>query len=575
MSPPLIVDLPAYDPTPHYAPIGQRVSSGWSSAAATLPQPPLILALDGPPSVSWESVVPRLLAAIAERGVHGTIVDVRPRMLPWPEIVRRTSSAELADDPDFASLCSGTLADLFDALPWVEPPTTGEIVLVFGPGAALTNHDVLWYVDLPKRYAEAAVSAGTGRNLGLRAGPGSATRRRLFYIDWPLLDRHRDAIASSVDLWIDTQRSDQPALLDGSSLRSTLAALARQPFRTRPTFNTTPWGGHWAQRTLGLNTEAPNTALGYELIAPESGVLVGERGGPAVEVPLQLIVSLHPELMLGESVHALFGASFPIRFDYLDTLDGGNLSVHCHPRADYMRRVFGWPYTQHESYYLMVGGKQNKVFLGLHEGIDVGTFHHEAHVADTHGRPFDVEKYVQSFAAEAHCLFLVPAGTPHGSGAGNVVLEVSATPYLYSLRFYDWLRRDRAGKQRPVHVEHAFRNLDTERVGAAVARDLMQMPRVLRAGSGWREELLGSLPEMFFEVRRLVINGDCVAGDDTRASFHVLNVVEGDGILIQTANGHRHLLAYAETLVMPGSVGAYTVRALGQRRARVVKALVR
>jgi len=111
-------------------------------------------------------------------------------------------------------------------------------------------------VDLPKRCAEAAVSAGTGRNLGLRAGPGSATRRRLFYIDWPLLDRHRDAIASSVDLWIDTQRSDQPALLDGNSLRSTLAALARQPFRTRPTFNTTPWGGHWAQRTLGLNTEA-------------------------------------------------------------------------------------------------------------------------------------------------------------------------------------------------------------------------------------------------------------------------------------------------------------------------------
>jgi hypothetical protein len=50
-----------------------------------------------------------------------------------------------------------------------------------------------------------------------------------------------------------------------------------------PTFNTTPWGGRWGQRRLGFNPEAVNTALGYELIAPESGVLVGD-GEAAVEL---------------------------------------------------------------------------------------------------------------------------------------------------------------------------------------------------------------------------------------------------------------------------------------------------
>ena len=94
-----------------------------------------------------------------------------------------------------------------------------------------------------------------------------------------LLDRHRDRIAGGVDLWLDMQDPLAPAALDGATMRATIADLAGRPFRTRPTFNTTPWGGHWGQTELGHNPEAQNTALGYELIAPEAGVLVGELGG--------------------------------------------------------------------------------------------------------------------------------------------------------------------------------------------------------------------------------------------------------------------------------------------------------
>ena len=108
----------------------------------------------------------------------------------------------------------------------------------------------------------------------------------------------------------------------------------------------------------------------------------------------------------------------------------------------------------------MVGGENRKVFLGLRGDVDVELFEKEAQEAHRHATPFDIERHVQVFPAEPHALFLIPAGTPHGSGEGNVVLEVSATPYLYSLRFYDWLRRDADDRQRPVHVEHAFDNLD-------------------------------------------------------------------------------------------------------------------
>jgi hypothetical protein len=228
-----------------------------------------------------------------------------------------------------------------------EPRRPGRVV--FGPGAALVEYDKLWYADLPKRYAEAEISAGTGRNLAQPAGTGPGTTRRLFYLDWPVLDRHRDELIGDIDLWLDTQDPHSPAWLAGPALREAPAGLAGRPAVPHPpTFNTS-WGGRWAQDQLSFNPTEPNTALGYELIAPESGILLGDPDGPRVEIPLQVLVTPHPEQVLGEAVHAAFGTSLPIRFDYLDTVGGGNLSVHCHPRSDYMRRVFGWPYTRHET----------------------------------------------------------------------------------------------------------------------------------------------------------------------------------------------------------------------------------
>ncbi|MGY3062164.1 mannose-6-phosphate isomerase class I [Streptomyces sp. TE3672] len=565
-------EVRGYEAEPCYS-ISAEVGAGYREAVAGL-APGLVLAVDGPVAVDWEAVAAGICEALAARAVATKQTDLREHFAPWPDVLALTASAVLEDDPDFAPLSRAGLADFFTGLP--EPGAAADTVtVVFGPGAALVPHDRLWYADLPKRYAEAQITGGTGHNLGQPAGTGAGTTRRLFYIDWPVLDRHRDTLVSGVDLWLDTQDAQAPSWLEGAVLRAALADLAGRPFRTRPTFNTTSWGGHWAQEQLGFNQEGANTALGYELIAPESGILVGTPDGPRVEVPLQALVASHPEAILGDDVHARFGTSFPIRFDYLDTVGGGNLSVHCHPQSDYMRRVFGWPYTQHETYYMMLGGPGRQVFLGLRQDADLAAFRHEADRAFHDGVPFDIEQYVQTFPADPHQIFLIPGGTPHGSGEGNVVLEISATPYLYSLRLYDWLRKDSEGRQRPVHVGHAFENLDPDRSGEAVARDLVPTPRTLRSGDGWHEDVIGRLPEMFFEVRRIALAPGTVADDDTDHRFHVLNVVEGDGILLETSGGHRHVLAYAETLTVPAAVGAYRVRALGGGPARYVKALVR
>jgi mannose-6-phosphate isomerase class I len=524
-----------YDPEPRYPAVGGAVEQGCP------PLPDGVLAIDGPAALPWEA----LLRVLPECRTF----DVREHTRAWQDTD--------PDDPVFVHAPAGSLTDLIVSLPKLDGP-----IVVYGPGSASAAHDELWYADIPKRLGLEAIQRGDARNLGQQAG-ATGKERQLFYVDWPLEDRHRQELLPVIDRYLDLTDPTDPRSLTGDTLRATLHALAGRPFRTRPTFLPGPWGGQWLRRTIGIETDAPNLAWSYELITPESGILVD-----SVEVGFEWLMAEQSERVLGTAVAARFRRSFPIRFDYLDTLEGGHLSIQCHPREDYMTEVFGLPYTQLETYYVMETTPGAKVFLGLREDADVAAFAADARAALA-GASFDPERYLQAQPARQHQLYLIPAGTPHASGAGNVVLEISATPYLYTLRFYDWLRANADGELRPVHVDHALANVDTKRRGAAVARELIPEPRVVRSGPGWVELELGHMPELFFAVHRLEFDGE--VSDDTEGRFHVLNLVAGDEATIETENGDVHPLAYGETIVVPAAVGAYRLRG----RAKAIKAFVR
>jgi mannose-6-phosphate isomerase class I len=558
-----------YDPEPRYPVVGGEVRVGYGEMAAEVARSrPGVLAVDGPAAAPWERFTTLLDSALGAIGLTSRVVDARRWLVPWDEIQRRTAAAELPDDPVFARVWEGSLAELHDGVPSsFEPPHIG-LTIVFGPGSALVHHDVLWYADLPKRLSLDAVQRGVAGNVGQPAGE-AGSEQRLLFVDWPLQDRHKQELAPNLDGYVDLSDPEKPRWLDGEALRRSLAALAVSPFRTRPTFLPGPWGGQWLRRTLGVQTDTPNLAWSYELITPESGLLLG--ASEPVEVGFEVLMAEHAEQVLGAPLTRRFGTSFPIRFDYLDTLDGGHLSIQSHPSEQYMRETFGLPYTQHETYYVMVTTPGAKIFLGLREDADLDAFRAQAERAERPGVSFEPEEFLQTHPAEQHRLYLIPAGTPHASGAGNVVLEISATPYLYTLRFYDWLRRDLDGELRPVHLMHAFSNIDPGRRGDTVRRELIPEPSVVRHGQGWSELALGRMRELFFAVHRLDF-ADEVA-DDTDGRFHTLNLVEGEEVVVEsTAAEHR--LSYAETIVIPAAVGPYRIRRLRGEPCKVVKAFV-
>jgi mannose-6-phosphate isomerase class I len=550
----------AYDAEPRYPLSTGTVEHGFEPLVADVEhRAARVVALDGPAAVHWQEVVEPLAAALGAE-----TVDMRRHHVSWEEVRRRTSDSELPGDPVFARLCTRSLTDLVDELP---PLPEAGVVVVYGPGSALVPHDLLWYADIPKRVSLEAVQRGVAGNLG--QPPGEAgSEQRLLFVDWPIIERHKQGLASSIDRYVEVSDPGRPRALSGDALRATLHGLAGRPFRTRPTFLPGPWGGQWLRRRLGIETDAPNLAWSYELITPESGILLGDE--QPVEVGFELLMSLEGASILGAEVAERFGVSFPIRFDYLDTLEGGHLSLQCHPTLAYAHATFGLEYTQDESYYVMETTPGAPVFLGLHQDVDLEEFRAAAERAE-HGVRLEADRYLQAHAAEQHRLYLIPAGTPHASGAGNVVLEISATPYLYTLRFYDWLRRDLDGRLRPVHVRHAFANVDARRRGAAVA-ELMPEPRVVREGNGCSELELGRHPDLFFAVHRLDFAD--AAEDDTRGGVHVLNVVAGEEVEIETESSYVHRLSYAETIVVPAAVGRYCLRRTRGAECKVVKAFV-
>jgi len=111
-----------------------------------------------------------------------------------------------------------------------------------------------------------------------------------------------------------------------------------------------------------------------------------------------------------------FGAEFPIRFDFLDTVDGGTLSLQVHPLRAYIAEHFGMAYTQDESYYLLDAMPDAVVYLGLKEGVDSSQMASDLASAQAGGAPFPVEAYVNARPVKKHDHVSIPAGTIYCSG---------------------------------------------------------------------------------------------------------------------------------------------------------------
>lgn len=541
-------------------------------------QPPIII-VEGYIGVEWELFIEQLRLALARLSLDASFISTEQCLLPASRI-QDMLGPTLTDDPVFGRVFRGHLTDLWDAASAQDmrislATTSSHPVIVYGYGASLlVDHGgLLIYLDVPKDRVQQLAAQGSIHNVGAAAPDAFPVMyKRMYSVDWPILNRIKRATLSYLDIFVDATESTAPRLIEGNAFRSALHELSLRPFRVKPWFAPGPWGGQWMKERFGLPDDKPNYAWSFELIAPENGLLLGDHLS-SIECAFDYLLWHETDAVLGERVAARYGSYFPIRFDYLDTMQGTNLSCQVHPRLDYIRDEFGEPFTQDETYYIVTCEPGARVFLGLQDDVDMTRFQNDAVAARDHAVPFEISDHVHSVPSAPHKLFFIPSGTVHCSGANNLVLEISATPYIYTFKIYDYLRNDLSGKLRHVHLEHAFANIDATRRGNWVERNLCPEPLLLRQEEGGTEYQLGSNDRLFFAIHRLEFT--TTLSENTRGAFLLLNMVEGECCEI-IAEGREPLeLHFAESVVIPASLGSFYLRNTGQGLCKLVKAFVK
>jgi len=232
-------------------------------------------------------------------------------------------------------------------------------------------------------------------------------------------------------------------------------------------------------------------------------------------------------------------------------------------------------YTQDESYYLLDAKPDAGVFLGLKEGVNPAEMIEALHHAQDGNYSFAAERFVNRWPAKKHDHFLIPAGTIHCSGKNSMVLEISATPYIFTFKLWDWDRLDLDGRPRPIHLEHGRWNIQWDRTTEWVRKNLVNRIEPVAQGEGWCEERTGLHEREFIETRRHWFTSTVL--HDTRGGVNVLNLVEGPEAVVESPDGSFAplIVHYAETFIIPAAVGRYTIRPTGAQRCATIKAFVR
>ena len=497
-----------------------------------------------------------------------------------PEKMDRLLAQDMTSDPVFGIMTVRRLADYFypekiAAAQRQIAGTPGGVVLVYGVGASLVHPgDIQIYADITRweiqlRYRRGMDNWRTARqNL-----PKLEKYKRGYFAEWRWADKVKNQLLPTMDFYLDM--TSQTGMVEGAAYRTALNAVSGRPFRMVPYFDPGVWGSNWMKTHFDLPENGSNYAWSFDGV-PEENSLLLDFGGKCIQTPALNLVYAQPQRLLGQRVHARFGKEFPIRFDMLDTMNGQNLSLQVHPLTEYIQEQFNMRYTQDESYYILdAQGEDPCVYLGIKTGADPQAMAEDLRAAQRGDGPFPAERYVNRIPVKPHDHLLIPAGTVHCSGANTMVLEISATPYIFTFKLWDWGRVDLDGKPRPIHIDRGLANIQWDRNTEFVRENLVNAVTQVYAQGDNLVERTGLHEREFIDTFRFSTSSRITV--KRNGSVQVMNLVQGSQAVLVSPTGAfpDFPLHYAETCIIPQAAGEYQLVSPAGEAIKAIVACVR
>jgi mannose-6-phosphate isomerase class I len=499
------------------------------------------------------------------------------------ETVTNRIAANMTEDRVFGIMSHATLNDFYPEYEvrklQKELAEEKKRIVVYGTGAAVIQPqpDILCYADLTRWEIQKRHRAGMSNWKAANEKEDNLKKvKRGYFFEWRIADRLKQQLTEQIDYLIDTNIPEQAKMVDGTSYQVALDQIVEQPFRLVPYFDASVWGGQWMKKEFNLDSEKENYGWAFDGV-PEENSLCLNFSGTEIEIPAINVVHQRPIALLGKKVQARFGNEFPIRFDYLDTVGGGNLSLQVHPRVDYIQDKFGMPYTQNESYYILQASEKSTIYLGVKEGTEKAELFNELRKAEKGDYRFPDEKYINCFPVKKHDHYSIPAGTIHCGGPDTVVLEISQTPYIFTFKLWDWERLGLDGVPRPVHLAHGEENVNTDFDTTWVQENLINPVETLHKDSERRVEKTGLHELEFIETHRHWFKKEVIV--DVHQSVNMLNLVEVETITVESLNNsfEPFEIHYGETFIVPETIKEYKLANQGDpnKEVAVIQAFVR
>lgn len=495
------------------------------------------------------------------------------------------------DDPVllFGKLYNGNMIDLMDQVnlnALIEKLNKKEkgITIIYGMGSAMKeirqHCDGVAYLDVTPKVAAIRAREEKFINIGDEtARPFNLLMRRNYFVDFEVTVRLRQELLDENEITFYILNNDETHLqmMPGTALNSLFNSLICYPFRAKPVYLEGIWGGEYIRKIRQIPRDiSGNIAWIFEFIPMEVSIVV-DIDGKLADIPFYTFVQRKGKEMMGAHAHEEFEGYFPIRFNYDDTWHSdGNMSIQVHPDEDFVIENYNEFGRQDEAYYVIATGHDAKTFVGWNG--DGREFLELAKQSEKDHCDIDYENYIHHVPSIPGRQIMLPAGTIHSSGRNQLILELgSLTIGSYTYKVYDYNRKDKEGKVRPIHTKNAEKVLHFERDSKWVDENIAITPILVEKTDDYCEYIVGKTDLMYYQTNRIEMHTHARYEGKNNGQFTVLTLVDGESIKVSSKshpefNFTQH---YLDVVTIPATIEDYVIEAKGYQPVVVHKTYLR